>query len=242
MSQERITAGYELESVIINSSRMIHSAGIELRALVTDIEIYEHINLPYLTGKLAFLDNASLHDRIDIQGCETVTIRLKESVRDKSVEKVFIIDKQIDVTKSGQTHDLITLHLIDELGYFSRMKNVNKCYFGAPHKIISDIAKDYLNVDVVNEISDVYQSKIKVIIPNLTPVEAMVWVLNRATTSVGSPCYLFSILVANNLVMSDLNTMMSQKPMNPFSPYVFGATAPFYTELEDNGFTIYPIL
>ena len=54
----------------------------------------------------------------------------------------------------------------------------------------------------------------KVIVPNLTPMDAMCWVKNRSTTPDGYPYYLFSNLVDLNLQFIDLKTMMTAKTMN----------------------------
>ena len=99
MSQERVTRGTEIESVVLNSSRFINPAGINIYGLVTDIEIFEHLDLPYITGQIAFVDTERLLDRIMFDGGETITIKMKQSADAKIIEKLFYIDSIIGTSK-----------------------------------------------------------------------------------------------------------------------------------------------
>jgi len=58
------TARYTLDSVTISSSRMYED--LDLRS-VTDIEIFEHIELPYITANIAFADAYRIIDCIDVE-------------------------------------------------------------------------------------------------------------------------------------------------------------------------------
>jgi hypothetical protein len=239
MAQERVTRGLELESVIINSSRFLNQSGINIYGLVTDIEIFEHLDLPYLTGQIALVDSERLFDRLDLQGAEYITVKVKQSKEDNSIEKRFVIDRVINVTKINETSELITLHFIEDIAIDSRLYNVNRSYNGSPIKILSSIAADYLNkeIDFINE--ETFQQKLKVIIPNLEPLSAMAWIKNRATTFEGSPYYLFSTFIGNKLNFIDLKSIIEQQPINTKSPFVHGVN---YNSTENvNGFRYYPI-
>ena len=108
MSQERVTRGTEIESVVLNSSRFINPAGINIYGLVTDIEIFEHLDLPYITGQIAFVDTERLLDRIMFDGGETITIKMKQSADAKIIEKLFYIDSIIGTSKINESSELIT--------------------------------------------------------------------------------------------------------------------------------------
>ena len=139
MSQERVTRGAEIDSVLINSSRFINPAGINIYGLVTDIEIFEHLDLPYITGQIAFIDTERLLDRIMFDGGETITIKIKQSDQSKMIEKVFYIDSIINTAKVNETSELVTLHFMEDIAFISRFLNVNKSYTGSPQTIIEKI-------------------------------------------------------------------------------------------------------
>ena len=174
MAQIKTTAGYILQSVIINSSRMLEPQ--DLVGSVTDIEIFEHMDLPYLTGQIALIDSFRLYDRLDLQGAEYCTILLKQTETSEDlIEKRFVIDKIISNKKANEQTDLLVLHLVEDILFKSNAQNVNKTYSGSPQKIIENISNEWLNKKIINITSDIFQAKLKVIIPNLSPIESMQW-------------------------------------------------------------------
>ena len=66
------------------------------------------------------------------------------------------------------------------------------------------VSPNVLRKEVEEIFSDVYQKQIKVIIPNMTPIDAMIWLKNRGTTSEGYPTYLFSSFTLNRFIYADL--------------------------------------
>mgnify|MGYP003329943218 CR=1 FL=1 len=77
MAQVKTTAGFILESAIINSTRQVEP--IDILGLVTDIEIFEHMDLPYITGQVAIIDTFRIYDRLDFQGAEYFTIKITQN-------------------------------------------------------------------------------------------------------------------------------------------------------------------
>jgi hypothetical protein len=220
MAQIKTTAGYILQSVIINSSRMLEPQ--DLVGSVTDIEIFEHMDLPYLTGQIALIDSFRLYDRLDLQGAEYCTILLKQTETSEDlIEKRFVIDKIISNKKANEQTDLLVLHLVEDILFKSNAQNVNKTYSGSPQKIIENISNEWLNKKIINITSDIFQAKLKVIIPNLSPIESMQWIKNRATTSDGFPTYLFSSFTTEDLIYADLKTMLDRQPINIASPFTY---------------------
>ena len=232
MSTSTETAkGYALESVIINSTRFLEPSGLELIGAVTDIEIYENIENNYLTGKIAIVDNLRLYDRLDFQGAETITIKIAQSEDPnlpKSISKDFIIQKIISASKFNQTADTIFLNLVELSEYQSNLINVNRAYSGSPISIMSAIAEEYLGKSISEHTSaNTFQDKMKMIIPNLSPLRALNWIKSRLTTVDGLPTYLFSVFQTNKLLYTDLNAMLSQPPVNVNIPFLYGAASDF---------------
>ena len=69
-----------------------------------------------------------------------------------------------------------------------------------------------LNRTVVSNKND--EQNMKLIVPNLNPLDAMCWIKNRTTTSEGYPFYLFSTLQSDQLYFYDLGTLFREEPIN----------------------------
>ena len=206
------------ESVIIQSDR--NSLRVEIANSVTDLDIFEHLDKPYLTGLISFLDTEDIVGGLDISGAETIDIKVRVNTQIAvSVKKRFYITKIITTGKGSTAGNVFVLHLIEDVAYRSNLINVNKPYSGSPTEIINKISQSYLNKSILTSAND--SQDVKVIVPNLTPLNAMSWVKNKATTSKGYPFYLFSAFGRNELLFTDLKTMMEKPPTNIGHPYMY---------------------
>lgn len=207
---------YIFENVLFRSDRLAQS--VELRSVVTDLDIFEHLDKPYLTGTISFTDNKNFLSGVDILGAETITVRIK-SLRNNTVpiQKKFYVDKVLLNQKVNDNTQFISLHLIEDIGFIANLYNVNRSYTGKCTEIIQKISSNYLNKEVFSLEND--KQSIKVIVPNLNPIEAMSWIKNRATTIDGYPFYLYSTFVDDKLKFADLGTLLSQGVLNTDIPF-----------------------
>ena len=213
------SSGFVIESVVINSSRQLKP--IDMRDVITDIQIFEHIDRAYLTGQMRFVDSMRIADRMDFQGAESVTIRIKRSLESPVYEKTFVIDKITDARKTNKGTEVFTIHLVEEIAFKSNLYNVNKAYTGSPSSIITDILKQYLKRELVVVGDEEVQQNIRLIVPNMNVMEAIEWIRDRATSSDGFPFFCFSSLSTDNIGFIDLETIMSQSPINEDNPLVY---------------------
>ena len=86
--------------------------------------------------------------------------------------------------------------------------------------MISKICDEYLGKMVEVDGDDAI-SNMKVVVPNLHPLEACLWLKNRTNSSTGTPFYLYSTLALNKIMLKDLGSMLTQKPINAAAPYVY---------------------
>ena len=218
MIAEETAKDFHLESVIFESDRIIGT--IDLASSVTDIEIFEHLDKPYLTATIAFEDSNNFVAGLDILGAEKITINIK-SVREKAntITKTFFIDIVSLSEKINDNSQFIVFHLIENISYISSLQNINRPYTGTCSEIITKLVKNFLNREVFSTETD--KQSVKVIVPNLTPLSAARWISKRATTSTGYPFYFYSTLVGDKLIFADLGTLLEQNVMNPGVPYRF---------------------
>ncbi len=236
-SQTELAKGFALESVVINSTRFLDVSGTELLGSVTDVEIFENLENNYLTGKLALTDSFRLFDRLDFQGAETITIRVGQSENPnlpEAISKDFIVHKIISAKKTNETTDVIFLNLIEITEFQSNLININRGYRGSPLTIMKSISEEYLGKSIKDFTSaPTFQDKMKMIIPNLSPLRALSWIKARLTTDNGLPTYLFSTFQSDELFYTDLNAMLSQPPINSKKPFLHGSAEDF-TEISNN--------
>lgn len=215
---------YILLSALISSDRTEYST--EISAVVSEFVIHEHIEKPYLTMTLSFLDQLNIVQTVDFQGGEKLTIRLQQTEeidRGTEIQKEFVVDKVTSVVKVDERSEMVVLHCTEYHMFESVVQNVNKCYNGPPSQIIETIVTNYTNkkivIDGIDSVNDM-----KVIIPNLNPIAAAMWLKERTTTGLGLPFFLFSPLGVNNLVLRSLEEMLKQTVENITTPYIYASS------------------
>lgn len=206
-------------------------AEFEVAPAIVDLDVFEHIDKPYLTAAAGFLDFDNVFEIIKISGGEKVSIKVKSTHElAEEINKTFYIDRVVSSDKIQSDQEFYVIHLIEDIGFFGVTKNINKSYSGYGSDIISKISKDYLNnKEVAVEGISNENEAMKVIIPNMNPIDALCWIKNRLVTDENYPYYLFSSLVEKNLHLSDLNYLLSQPVLNPDIPYVFAESSVSHT-------------
>lgn len=209
-------AEYILESVLLQSERL--SSDVELNNMVTDVDLFEHLDKPYLTAQITIIDNERLYENADLLGGERISIKIK-STRPNTVTITnnFYIKKIVFDEKHGDNTQVLSFHLIEDIAFISNLKNINKAYNGKISTIIERIADEYLDVGVESDKND--KQNINVIIPNLNPIESIKWLTQRASTIKGYPFFVFSTMASNKLHMVDLGKMLKAPVINPYYPY-----------------------
>lgn len=212
---------YVLSSALISTDRI--GSTVEISSVVQEFVIYEHIEKPYLTMRLSFLDQINIVQTVDFQGGEKLTIILKqieEISTGNEIKKEFVIDEVENIIKTDERNESVIIHCTEYHMFEAAAQNVNKSYTGSPSDIIKNLISTYISKDLVIDGSDSIKN-MKVIIPNLDPIEASLWIKNRATTSSGLPFFLYSPLGVDNLVFKDLEKMLSDTVTNITNPYYY---------------------
>ena len=147
MKSSEEKSSYQFESVILSSDRLKNGLEVDISNSISDLEIFEHIEKPYLTGQIAFSDNDNLVSGFDFQGGERITINMSPTnlvEEGRITSKVFRVEKIMGTYKSNDKNEAVFLKLIEDIGYTSSVKNVNKSYQGSPITIIQNILSSKL--------------------------------------------------------------------------------------------------
>lgn len=220
---DRSSSAYSfvLETAEIASPDLVTS--IDVKNLVIDIDIFESIDKPYLTGSVIMLDDNNLYSQINFTGIQTLRLGFRLPEKEyKTVYKKFYIDKIVKNIRATDREATLMFHIMEDIGFVSEYVNVNRALSGKGSEIITNLVRDYFGrtvyyVDKTNIIES--QTPFKIVVPNLTPIETINWVLDRMSAEDGSPFYIYSTLSGaetskdktnSGLYLKNWQTMISQ--------------------------------
>ncbi len=213
---------YVIETVLLQSDRL--EQPFELNRITTDIEIYESMTRPFLTGKIAIVENSNLLNNIDFLGGEKLTISIKSLEAETHgsapipITKTFYIDEIIFNQKGGDHTEVIAFHLVEDIEFESNLQNINKFFNGNVSRTMKKIANQYLNKNINTSLGSV-NSSISVIVPNMHPLESLTWLTKSISSQDGYPYYLFSSFVSDELILADLGSLIESPSVNKDGPY-----------------------
>jgi hypothetical protein len=101
---------------------------------------------------------------------------------------------------------------------------VHKMYDGKGERIIEKILQDNLNKKLYSSVKtykESYQGLFRILSPYLKPFDLIKMALYKMTTENGSPYFLYSTIYSDDLVLADLDTMLSQSTSAPVIPQTF---------------------
>ena len=99
---------YQVIKAEISSDRT--ETVIDIQNLITDITIYEHIEKPYLTAKIVFIDQHNIIQDLDFQGGEKISLSLshgEERISGFEISKEFLVDNIENIIKADERSESI---------------------------------------------------------------------------------------------------------------------------------------
>ena len=225
-------SSYTLKRVELFSDALVEGASIRLERIVSDIDIFEDIEKPYLTANLVLVDNAGLFDQLNLVGGERIELEFKRpDTNSKEISKSFTVYKIDTASKISDQAEVISFSLVEDIVFTSVATNVNRSYSGKPFTIINNILNEYLGKSLIEE-NTTSQNKLKLIVPNMSPVKACEWIKDRAVSEDGLPFYLYSTLVSDRLTFIDLGSMITDN--SPFRfPYNYSLSMSDYRKSDN---------
>ena len=208
----------KIESVILSTETMIKP--LDITGLTQDIIIYENINMPYLTGRIAIFDDHELFSKANLNGTERIEFTFRQfqsgyfTSKASAVSKTFIIST-IDSEKNNDNTALLVCELIEDHGYVDGLINFSKSYTGTGEEIIQKILSDKLQKSLYPiKFKPSVQPFFRYIVPYMSPLQAASMITKKMTTEDGFPYFLYSSLFQDQLVLNDLETILSSTPFN----------------------------
>jgi len=211
MSQNR----FNIDEAVITHIKLPEE-GIDIANSIVEINIYEDISKPFITGTLLVLDDFGYLNNIRPRGTERIKLKITMEGSPTFIERTFVIDSIQQINYDNERRRVLTLSICDETVYLSALKKVEKSYTDTPWAIMMKIMRDYLNVDCLPFWSEPRASdkRIKVIVPGLQPLQAIEWMRDRCTTSIGLPVYCYSKPYFNKPIVRDLQHILTSEVIN----------------------------
>jgi len=196
----------------------------DIKNNIIELNLYESVEKPYLTGDILLNDDMGLRQTIQINGTERLLIEV--GVPGSGVTpffKRFIITGVSADTKIGNATDVYLFHFVEEHAYFSALKRLSVKYEGTPAQIISSVFTTELNKQVVTGLVQAVNEPMRVLTPYLTPLETVEWVRDRMVSVIGSPYICYSTLRDNSIHLDEFAILIDTPAWNESTPYVYGA-------------------
>lgn len=232
LERELTPFDFTVEEVIVTAERLDGGEReFDLSRVVTEINIFEHIDKPFLTGTILFLDNANLYNEINWLGTEKVKIKLRTDVDSISViEKNFRVSKILNSVKGNDFNETFLIEIVEDHAYESTIKRVQQSYEGYHHHIIEKILKDHLGRDLLYK-NPTTNKAIRTIIPNMTPIEAANWLKDAMPDLFGSPYFLYSSIADDDLRLIDLESILGLPPLNKNFVYQYSQSVAQFSDV-----------
>ena len=218
---------YIIESAIFTADRLpgLENKPVDISKSIAELNIYESVELPYLTGSCALVDDVRFRDSIGIKGSERLTFTILPKENAVPIIKTFMITGIAANTSVNERTELHTLTLMEEHAYLSSIMKISESYTGKPEQIVKNILNSHLNKALYPIVKGSLQQRMKVNIPYWNPLQATDWLRDRMSSSLGTPYFLYASLRDDLLRLEDLDNMMKKDSWNREIPYSYSQTS-----------------
>jgi len=209
ISKNTINAGYIKSVVIRNASTS--AEGVEVSDLVTELNIFQSIQVPFMTGKVLLVDGVSLLDNIMLLGNDQIDIYIESKTTGGKQEEIYIsmFTTGIEKVEKQKENNIYVLQLASKHIINNAYSRINQAYEGKSSDIIRKIAVDKLKIAESDLDIEDTMDNIKVVVPNLKITEALMWIARRATSESKTPCFVYEYL-DGSLAFNSLAKMYSR--------------------------------
>lgn len=219
----------KINNVFLTSEKYLEGTPVSLAGtgqdpLALEINIYEHINLPFLTGSIQFQDEHDIFRTMGIDGTERLTFEFSSPLDDfPPLSKTFVVTRVVPIKKNDYT-SVLSMSFIDEAGYYDRVKKISRSYRGVGEEIINVMLGDNLGKKLYEDDSlflPSVQKPMSYIVPYQTTYNAIEFVKRRMTTTNGLPYFCYASINTDDIILTDMESIISRGPFNEGNPFTF---------------------
>jgi hypothetical protein len=209
--------------------------GVELKQIVSSIEILESITQSSILVKLGIGDSSNLLENLRISGNEKIHIHIYQDIYKPAIKKeinieVFISDI-LDYAKPNVGAQTFEVQAVSKEALYNQLTTLNVSFKGSVTDLVKDICKSFLKkekVDMTSEAGVLAGGGImQGIYPNLKPFKAIKWLIRNGIND-GSYYYFWDSLRANDsglcktkFQLYSYKEMIKQTPIETFNNIPF---------------------
>lgn len=208
----------------------------EVGPAIAELILFEHINKPFISGKLVLVDTVDLYNRINLRGTDTFEVKIYYPGTEKRYTKKFVITAIEGSKKTNDTTDVIILRLVEYDFFKSRTQTISKAYFDTADRILESVLTDgEIDKEVECEYPPV-QERFRYIAPYINPFAICAQIRQVSTTERGYPYFFYSTLNSENkLMFRNLKELLQRPPtVSSENPYTYSSVATQRQELATN--------
>jgi hypothetical protein len=181
---------FYVEWIVISAG----STSYDVSGIFEEINIYESLFNPFMSGNILIRDSVGILAEISKNpgNCFLSIKMAKNENGDLPIEKNFKITS-ISKHNIGSTSTVGILEFISQEFIESEQKKVEKSYTNTYSFVVQDILSNYLKVPE-SKLNGRFEDSIgiyDIIIPNYSPLTALLWCQNRALDINQAPAFLF---------------------------------------------------
>ena len=180
---------YVIDKLILRSE--VTGTSVNIRALFSQMEIYEDMFSPYMTAKIYMNDGLNIAEVLPVRGQETLELSFRTDFEGmepiQKTFKIYKIDQQI-IDENGRGQQYV-LHLISEGGYFNYSEYCGYSVKGTVSSMVKEVFKkhfpEYLWKDTML-VQPTADNFVYVLPRTYTPFKAVTWLARRAISGVAA--------------------------------------------------------
>lgn len=204
MSYIRQTTQYTILELFLEFS---NGETIDIKNAAEEINLFDNLFTPCVSGNILLSDAVGLADKLQLQGSEKLKVKIEKSDNSQAItfEKQFVLYKLTNRKNLNLTSQVYVIHFVSEEFILSEQKKVSQNFVGSYSTILKSILTNYLKVPDSSPnqgkggIGIIYPSAgpQDIIIPNLTPFDAINFISKRAVAlNYNTPDFVFYETIA----------------------------------------------
>lgn len=210
MSDSKITSTSQFK---VRKLAIVTKIGpVDVSSIFEELNIFDSIFTPCITGNIVIRDSIGLTNKFSFDGSEALIIEMGKTDSDAIFRKSFRIYKQTERKSINLTSEAYILHFVSEEFILSQQSKISQSFRDTYSNVVKKIFSDNLGIRD-NMICYLEESEgiRKILIPNMTPFDAIKFCATRALNKKQSPTFLFfENKVGYNFIT--LSSLLSDSP------------------------------
>jgi hypothetical protein len=209
---------------VLKKLAIVTKAGIfDIDGMFEELNIYDSMFNPCLSGSVLIKDAIGLTNKFSFDGSEVLIVDMGKTENTGLIRKSFRIYKQSNRKSVNPTTETYILHFVSDEFIVSQQLKINKSYEGLNSETVLKILEEYLGIKYGSGVGSVEGSSgiKKIVIPNLSPIDSLIWLAKRTVNYNLSPSYLFfenrwgyNFITISELMNQETSYSINYEPKN----------------------------